>query len=121
MRVIVCGGRNFRSPAQVRRELDRLHAQFGFTALMHGGCPTGVDKFAAEWGRQRADVDVWVCRADWERLGRNAGPLRNAKMLTWGPDMVIAFPGGVGTADMTERAERLGFAVLRVLQDERNG
>jgi hypothetical protein len=27
MKVVVCGGRNFRSPALVFREFDRLHAE----------------------------------------------------------------------------------------------
>jgi len=48
MKVIVCGGRDFKSQAQVWRELDRLHAEVGITELMQGGA-RGVDTFAAEW------------------------------------------------------------------------
>ena len=44
MKMVVCGGRNFRSPAQVWRELDCLHAYLHFTDLMQGGCPTGVGR-----------------------------------------------------------------------------
>jgi hypothetical protein len=39
--------------------------------------------------------------AEWERLGRKAGPIRNQRMLEEGkPDLVVAFPGGTGTAGM---------------------
>jgi predicted polyphosphate/ATP-dependent NAD kinase len=33
--------------------------------------------------------------------------------LTWKPDLVVAFPGGDGTADMVWRAEAAGVPVQR--------
>lgn len=52
-------------------------------------------------------------RADWEQCGRQAGPLRNARMLAEGrPDAVIAFPGGKGTADMVRKARAAGLPVV---------
>lgn len=52
--------------------------------------------------------------ADWEKHGRAAGPIRNEKMLIVGtPDMVLAFPGGRGTADMIRKAEAAGLPVRR--------
>jgi hypothetical protein len=47
--------------------------------------------------------------ADWEKLGRSAGPIRNQAMLDEGrPDLVVAFPGHHGTADMVRRARAAG-------------
>jgi hypothetical protein len=38
-------------------------------------------------------------------FGRSGGPKRNQQMLEEGkPDLVLAFPGGRGTADMVRRA-----------------
>jgi hypothetical protein len=108
MKVLVCGGRNFRSPAQVFRALDRLHQEKPITELMQGGA-TGADQFAMKW----AATKRYVCHADWETHGRAAGPIRNEKMLTWKPDLVVAFPGGDGTADMVRRAEAAGVPVQR--------
>jgi len=119
MKVIVCGGRDFRSPAQVWRELDRLHAELGFTELMQGGA-RGVDTFAKEWARTKPEITRWVCNADWKTYGRSAGAIRNSKMLLWKPDLVIAFPGGIGTKDMTHKAEAAGVPVRRVLQEQTN-
>jgi hypothetical protein len=55
MKVVVCGGRYFRSPAQVFRDLDRLHAELHITDLMQRGCPTGLDCFAREWATTKQE------------------------------------------------------------------
>lgn len=112
-RVIVCGGRNFRSPAQVWRKLDELHGEYGFTALMQGGA-TGADAFASEWAKSKPVVHRYVCHAEWEKHGNAAGPLRNARMLDWKPDMVVAFAGGKGTANMVKQAREAGVRVIEV-------
>lgn len=45
--------------------------------------------------------------AEWDRLGRKAGPIRNQRMLDEGkPALVIAFPGGTGTAGMVAIARK---------------
>lgn len=111
--MLVCGGRNFRSPAEFYREMDRLHERFGFTHIMHGGA-SGVDTFASEWAATKPGIERYVCRPDWEKHGRAAGPMRNARMLEWKPDVVIAFPGGRGTADMVRKARAAGVDVIEV-------
>jgi hypothetical protein len=53
--------------------------------------------------------------AEWETLGRKAGPIRNERMLTEGkPDLVVAFPGGRGTAHMTRLAREAGVEVVEI-------
>ena len=44
-------------------------------------------------------------------------PMRNQRMIAEGaaPDFVIAFPGGLGTADMVERAKAAGVEVIETL------
>lgn len=113
MRVLVCGGRDFANEAYIWRSLDRLHAEKPITALMQGGA-RGVDTIAGAWARTKPEIQRFVCRADWEKHGKAAGPKRNARMLEWEPDLVVAFPGGRGTADMVRRAEAAGVPVKRV-------
>lgn len=110
MRVLVCGGRNFKSPAQVFRELDKLHAETPITELMQGGA-TGVDQFAKEWAASKPDIKRYVCIPDWAKYGRAAGPIRNKRMLEWKPDLVIAFEGGSGTANMVGQAKAGQFRI----------
>ena len=48
--------------------------------------------------------------ADWKVRGRAAGHIRNQQMLDEGrPHLVVAFPGGRGTADMVRRARAAGI------------
>lgn len=78
------------------------------------GDANGVDAVAREWARQR-DVPHEVYLADWITIGAAAGPARNRRMLICGePDLLIAFPGGKGTANMVAAATKLGVRVLRV-------
>lgn len=113
MRVIVCGGRDFASPALIWESLDRFHASHTITALMQGGA-RGVDTFARDWAAQHPEIARFVCHADWKTHGNSAGPRRNARMLTWKPDLVIAFPGGRGTANMVSQALQAGVRVLHI-------
>lgn len=112
-RVLVCGGRDFANRALVDLTLYALHAENPISAIVHGGA-SGADTLAKVWAYRNC-VPAVDFKAHWETEGRAAGPLRNARMLKVGkPDLVVAFPGGKGTADMVQRAERAGVEVIRV-------
>jgi predicted Rossmann-fold nucleotide-binding protein len=112
-RVLVIGGRDYRDQERSFSELDRLHAQYRFAVLIHGGAP-GADKLANDWAVSRS-VPVEVFPAAWSEHGHSAGPLRNAQMLKDGkPTLVIAFPGGKGTRDLVRRATHKGLPVVQV-------
>lgn len=81
--------------------------------IIHGGA-TGVDTAAGVF------AVVHYCQeqcfpADWKQYGKSAGPIRNAKMLQEGePDLVVAFPGGKGTANMVRLAKKAKVKVIEV-------
>lgn len=112
MRVLVCGGRDFCNYAFIWGRLDKLHAETPFTAMIQGGA-TGADTIANEWAATKP-IERYTCKADWEKHGRAAGPMRNARMLEWKPDLVVAFPGGRGTANMVRQAREAGVKVIEV-------
>lgn len=110
MRVLVCGGRHYRGRKRLFAELDRLHGARGIDCIIQGGA-TGADAIAKEWARLAAVPSQEFC-ADWDMYGRAAGPMRNRKMLEDGkPDVVIAAPGGAGTASMVRLSEAAGVNV----------
>lgn len=111
MRVIVCGGRNYHQPGHVFQSLKRLHGILPITAVMQGG-GTGVDAIARQWAWTHKNIERFVCHANWTRYGKAAGPIRNARMLEWKPDLVVAFPGSVGTNDMRVKTVNAGFDLL---------
>ena len=111
MRVLVCGSRHWTDGALI---LDELSALPDVEVVIEGEAP-GADTLAAAAARQ-LDIPVRAFPADWEREGRAAGPLRNARMLAEGhPALVLAFHDDLassrGTADMVARARRVGVSV----------
>jgi hypothetical protein len=114
-RVLVCGGRDYFDHARIWSVLDHYNAAAigGFYCVIHGAA-TGADRLAGAWAAARGVVEL-PFPADWDRWGRAAGPIRNAFMLKEGrPDVVIAFPGGPGTANMIEHARKAGVPVLEI-------
>jgi hypothetical protein len=114
LRVLVCGGRNYDDYPGLAAWLDRFHAERGPVAvLIHGGAK-GADSLAERWAMARG-ISIARYDADWERHGRAAGPIRNKQMLDEGkPDIVVAYPGGRGTANMISQARSRGVAVIEV-------
>lgn len=111
-RVLVCGGRDFSDYQLLAGVLDRLHDENPIAAIIHGNA-RGADTLAHQWAIKRG-VGGWACPANWSRDGKRAGPLRNQRMLGHHPDLVVAFPGGRGTADMIGRAEKAGVRVIQI-------
>ena len=113
-KVLVCGGRDFADVGLVNDVLNNLHRDERFSALIHGHAP-GADSLAAQWAASR-NITRLGFRADWKKHGKAAGPFRNQKMLDEGqPDLVVAFPGGRGTADMVRRAKLADVHVIQIV------
>ena len=110
MRVLVCGGRKFSDYQLLAQTLDALHAERPISLIIHGAA-RGADTLAHEWAaHNRVNIDFY--RADWNKYKKAAGPIRNTRMLMDGkPQLVVAFEGGDGTADMIEQARAAGVTV----------
>lgn len=122
MRVLVCGGR-YLNAAECWNWLeanakDEIYFKLGvhsfkIDVLIHGGA-RGADEGAAEWGKSE-HAQVLEFKANWKKYGNQAGPIRNGIMLRDGkPDIVIAFQGGAGTADMVRQASYAGIPIIDV-------
>lgn len=110
-RILVCGGRDYDDAYHIWKALSELHGTRGVSVIIHGAA-TGADTQAMIWA-QTMGVKHAPFAADWHTHGKAAGPLRNQRMLDEGrPDLVIAFPGGRGTADMVRRAKAAGVPVI---------
>lgn len=117
MRVLVCGGRDYPADAVWHWLSNYASSEIGgnITVLLHGGA-TGADSAAGEWARRSScgEVREIAYPSNWRKYGKRAGPLRNQRMIDEGkPDVVVAFAGGRGTADMIRRAEAACIRVVR--------
>lgn len=107
MKLLVCGGRTFGDYHALKAAIERIAP----TSVAHGGAK-GADALADRIARDLG-IPVSVHRADWHRYGRAAGMIRNGVMLAhYKPDVVLAAPGGPGTANMVARARQAGVAVM---------
>ena len=127
MRVLITGGRSFgvcavapgkpgyeeaKATADAEaRFLSAVLDHLGPVARLGHGCATGADTLAGEWASLRS-VPVSTFKAQWEKYGNTAGIKRNISMLAaFRPTLVIAFPGGTGTAHMVQIAREKGVEV----------
>lgn len=118
MRILVCGGRDYTDWFRFNRKMIGIIYPYGLedTVIISGGAK-GADTFAATWG-ERFGLKVEEYPANWEEYGKAAGAIRNQQMLDEGkPDLVVAFSGGKGTADMIRRAEKAGVEVVKIDYD----
>lgn len=116
MRVLVCGGRDYVDAKAAFLALNILHAKRCVTALIHGGA-RGADSLGAAWATNNG-IRTEKFAADWAAHGKGAGHIRNQRMLVEGePELVVAFPGGRGTADMVRRAKAAGVPVWHPYND----
>jgi hypothetical protein len=126
MRVLVCGGRDFGNLDLGMDKIDEWNFMNDYLTerlkpsptmpwwpeitIIHGAAK-GADLNAHVWAmHQGCKVEQYP--ANWKAHGRRAGYLRNKQMLEEGkPDLVIAFPGGKGTANMVKLAKEAGVPV----------
>ena len=114
------GGRDLAWPQQrIAAELLARSSGRLVHLLLHGGA-RGAD---AAIGRaaQQLGWSALVMPAQWERHGRAAGPIRNRELLqqaiakavahtspgSLASVLVVAFPGGPGTASLVREARRM--------------
>ena len=77
-----------------------------------GGASSG------RWASQTticAPLRVKEYPAEWDRYGRAAGPIRNKQMIDYiyPGGVLVVFPGGSGTRNVTKLAEKDAIRVIR--------
>jgi len=111
MVVLVCGGLSFADKARLFDALDRIHRVHPISRVIHGAAK-GADNLAKWWASERG-ISCRAYPADWQRFRKAAGPIRNAEMLAEGkPELVVAFDGGKGTANMVQQAKSAGVPIV---------
>jgi len=102
-RIAVIGSRDFDDYAR----LESILAPHLPAVLVSGGAK-GADALAERLAQERG-LTIDVIRADWNRYGRGAGPIRN-KQIVESADLVIAFWDGKsrGTRSALAHADKVG-------------
>ena len=81
--------------------------------IIQGGA-LGADNMARRWAdKNKIPHSGMKFKADWDKYKKGAGPIRNKRMIDENDiDLVIAFEGGSGTANMVMQARKAGLDVI---------
>jgi YspA, cpYpsA-related SLOG family len=111
-RIAFTGGTDCNDHTRIWEALDKIRTKHPDMVLLHGASPRGAERIAACWADQRKVPQV-VFKPDWTRH-RNAAPFkRNDQMLEALPIGVVVFPGSGISANLADKAKKLGIPVWR--------
>jgi hypothetical protein len=108
VRIAFTGGADFNDHQLIYATLDKVRAQLPDMILMHGATPTGAERIAACWARDR-NVPQDPCKPDWVRHKKAAPFKRNDAMLEAMPKGVIVFPGTGIQDNLADKARKMGI------------
>ena len=112
-RIVVAGCRDFCDYTVAKEYIDECLAELGNedTFIFVSGACRGADMLGERYASEHG-FEIERYPAQWNLLGKSAGPVRNRKMAELS-DLVICFWDGEsrGTASMIRYAEKIGKTV----------
>ncbi len=118
-RIAFTGGADCNDHDAIWAVLDKVRAKHPDMVLLHGGTPTGAERIAACWADSRKVPQI-PFRPDWARHAKAAPFKRNDALLAAVPIGVVAFPGSGISANLCDKARKLGIAVWRFSSEPSN-
>ena len=111
-KIAFTGGLEFNDHNAIWDRLDKVHAKHADMVLLHGGSPRGAERVAACWADNRKVPQI-AFKPDWTRHAKAAPFKRNDEMLNVLPVGLIAFPGSGISANLADKAKKLGIPVWK--------
>lgn len=108
----ICGGRDHYFDKTLYPQLKKFCEHHGITTIIQGGA-TGIDNCALEFAAHYS-YQYQTYLPNWKEFGKAAGPMRN-RLMAEACDIVLAFPGGNGTADMIKQGKAKNKDVYRYI------
>ncbi len=109
-KIAFTGGLDFNDHRAIWDRLDKALAKHSDMVLLHGGSPRGAERIAACWADKRKVPQI-VFKPDWTRHAKAAPFKRNDQMLEAMPIGLIVFPGSGISANLADKARKLGIPV----------
>lgn len=103
MKVIIAGRRDINDYSLVIKAVE--HSSYKITEVVSGGA-TGVDTLGEQWAKAN-NVSIKQMKADWNRNGKAAGPIRNSQMADYADAAIVIWDGqSPGSKNMIENMLR---------------
>lgn len=118
-RVIIAGGRDFTNEALLFEKCDNILSNKTNVVIISGGAK-GADALGEQYAKEKG-YNLEVFKADWEKHGKGAGPMRNIEMAK-SAEALIAFWDGEssGTKHMINTAIKAGLKVRTIKYNNPN-
>jgi hypothetical protein len=108
VKVIICGGRNFTDYQYLNAYVKMVPPWIEITEVVSGHAD-GADTLGEQWATKN-NIPLKIFPADWERLGRRAGPIRNIEMSKYAEGCIAFWNGtSTGTKHMIDTAIKAGL------------
>lgn len=104
MRLIIAGPRDYMNEEMVFSCISEFRKKYGIDEIISGGA-TGVDSLAEKYAALH-NIPLKIFPADWKRLGKAAGPIRNRQMAEYGNALLAFDKGTRGTRNMIQTARK---------------
>lgn len=119
-KVLICGGRTFgiddREHKYMISRLQMLNEKRKPALIVHGAA-SGADTVAGNFFITM-QVNTLAVPAKWKLYGKSAGFKRNTEMLDLVKvDLVVGFPGGIGTKMMLKLAKESNIETIDLTED----
>ncbi len=115
-KIAFTGGPDFNDHVRIWDALDKVRAKHTAMVLLHGGTPTGAERIAACWADNRKVPQI-AFKPNWTRHSKAAPFKRNDQLLEALPIGVVAFPGSGISANLCDKAKKLGIPVWKFDRD----
>lgn len=112
MNLIIAGCRDFTDRAFIYEGIDAFIEEYGKPDYIIEGGARGVDQVAGIYATEH-NILLRIFKADWNKYGRAAGPIRNEEMAKHGTHLLAFWDGkSRGTKNMIEMAKLYGLTVI---------
>lgn len=114
-RIIIAGSRTFNDYEGLRKVVSnfvkRNNINKKYEIEIVSGGANGADKLGEELAKKN-DIKLEIFPAQWDKLGKRAGYVRNSEMANWGTHLLAFWDGeSRGTKHMIELAKKKGLEI----------
>ncbi len=114
MKLVIAGSRHLNVPVDF---IDWCLGQHNILELDEVVCgkAKGIDTSGEDFAKTY-DIPIVYFPADWDALGRIAGPIRNGHMATYGDALLLIWDGqSSGSANMKTQMQKLNKPVYEII------
>lgn len=114
MKLIIAGSRILKPDYGFIQSAIKMLNIHNITEVVCGGAE-GVDSEGQHWA-SHANVPVKIMRADWDKHGKAAGPIRNKQMAEYADELLLIWNGdSKGSLSMRKEMAKLNKPIYEII------